>query len=134
MLEVKHFLNLENLTVQIEALKQKHSEPPWVEKLIETEQFRLVVICHPPGYENDYHYHTNDECWVVVEGEMAWHYEHEPWPHRVTAPAVVFAPKNLWHHIEILGDKPAIRIAISAPGEFHRYDRPGARPVRREQS
>ncbi len=48
---------------------------------------------------------------------------------KVKAGDFVFAPKNRWHHIEILGDKPAIRIAISRLGERHLYDRPGCKPV-----
>jgi hypothetical protein len=41
----------------------------------------------------------------------------------------VFGPKHLWHHLEPVGTEPSIRIAINARGEFHRYDRPGCKPL-----
>ena len=41
----------------------------------------------------------------------------------------VFGPKNRWHHLEPTGTEPSIRVAINARGEFHRYDRPGCKPL-----
>ena len=41
----------------------------------------------------------------------------------------VFGPKHLWHHLEPVGTTPSIRVAINARGEFHRYDRPGCKPL-----
>ena len=46
----------------------------------------------------------------------------------------VFAPKDIWHHISVVGDKPAIRVAMSAIGEFHRYDKPGTAPVEKKNA
>ena len=41
----------------------------------------------------------------------------------------VLGPKNRWHHLEPVGTEPSIRTAINARGEFHRYDRPGCKPL-----
>ena len=84
---------------------------------------------HPPGQPNDTHYHLHDEWWVVLAGEIDWYIEDEPKPIRGRAGDFVFGPKNRWHHLEPVGTEPSIRIAINARGEFHRYDRPGCKPL-----
>lgn len=127
-------LDFETLTTRIEALKAEKGDPPWAERVVSTGEFFVTAICQAPGHENDYHYHEHDEAWVILEGELAWHYEHAPEPHVVRAGDFVFAPKNLWHHIEVLGDKPAIRIGITPAGEYHKYDRPGAHPAPPKQT
>lgn len=124
-------LNNDVLTARIAEIRERKGPPPWAERVVLTDEFYVTVICQAPGHENDYHYHQHDEAWLIMEGELAWHYEHAPEPHRVKAGDVVFGPKNLWHHIEVLGDTPAIRVGITANGEFHRYDRPGCKKVER---
>jgi len=124
---VAYALNSELLTAQIAEIKARKGPPPWSERVVITDEFSVTVICQAPGHRNDHHYHQHDEAWVIAEGELAWHYEHAPEAHKVKAGDVVYAPKNLWHHIEVLGDAPAIRVGITPAGEFHRYDRPGCR-------
>ncbi len=126
---VSHVLDQKTLTARIAELKAQKGPAPWAERIVVTDEFSVTVICQNPGHPNDYHYHQHDETWIIAEGELAWHYEHAPEAHRVKAGDVVFAPKNLWHHIEVLGDKPAIRVAVGLPGEYHRYDRPGCKPL-----
>ena len=120
-------LDKDTLTACIADLREKKGPPPWSERVVVTDEFVVTVICQAPGHPNDTHYHLHDETWIIADGELAWHYEHAPEPHRVKAGDIVYAPKNLWHHIEVLGDRPAIRVAITPVGEFHRYDRPGCR-------
>ena len=122
-------LNNETLTARIAEIKERKGPAPWAERIVVTDEFSLTVICQAPGHPNDHHYHLKDEAWFIAEGELAWHYEHAPEPHHVKAGDIVFAPKGLWHHIEVLGDKPSIRVACTPIGEFHRYDRPGCRKV-----
>lgn len=122
-------LNSENLTAQLSEVKARNGEPPWGEVIVQADEFRVVAICQAPGYENDYHYHKDGECWYIAEGEMSWLFEGQSKPHKVKAGDFVFAPKHTWHHIEVLGDRPAIRIAVSRNGEWHRYDRPGCKPA-----
>jgi quercetin dioxygenase-like cupin family protein len=122
-------LDHQTLTARVADIKARRGPPPWAERVVVTDEFSVTVICQAPGHPNDHHYHQHDEAWLIFEGELSWQYEHDPEPHRVKAGDIVFAPKNLWHHIEVLGDQPAIRIAVTPTGEFHRYDRPGCRRV-----
>jgi quercetin dioxygenase-like cupin family protein len=124
-------LDMNTLTTRLAEIKEQKGTSFWVERVVVTDQFTVTAICMPPGYPNDHHYHIYDECWIIAEGELSWQYEHSPEPRVVKAGDIVFAPKNLWHHIEVLGDKPAIRVAVSVTGEGHRYDRPGCKPVQR---
>jgi quercetin dioxygenase-like cupin family protein len=127
-------LNNENLTARISAIKEAKGSPPWAERVVVSDEFALTVICQAPGHPNDHHYHLKDEAWFIAEGELSWQYEHASEPHRVKAGDIVFAPKNLWHHIEVLGDRPAIRVAVTPIGEYHRYDRPGCKPLEKRGS
>ncbi len=126
---VSHVLSNETLTARISEIKAQKGPPPWGERVVITDEFVITVICQAPGHPNDHHYHLHDEVWFIAEGELAWHYEHAPEAHPVKAGDIVFAPKNLWHHIEVLGDKPAIRVAVTPVGEYHRYDRPGCKKL-----
>lgn len=122
-------LNQDTLTARVAEIKERKGPAPWAERIVDTDDFVVTVICQAPGHPNDHHYHHRDEAWIIAEGELAWTYEHQPYPHPVKAGDIVFAPKDLWHHIEVVGDKPSIRIAVSAKGEFHRYDREGCKPL-----
>jgi quercetin dioxygenase-like cupin family protein len=122
-----YVLNHDTLTARVEEIKARKGPAPWSERVVISDQITVTVIYQAPGHRNDHHYHQTDESWVILEGELTWQYEHAPEPHHVKAGDIVFAPKNLWHHIEVVGDKPAIRVGITPTGEFHRYDRPGCR-------
>lgn len=122
-------LDLVTLTARVAEIKENMGPPPWSARVVLTDQFFMTVICQPPGHKNDTHYHLYDEAWVILEGELAWRYQHSPEPHIVRAGDIVFGPKNHWHHIEILGDQPAIRVGICVTGEGHRYDREGCGPA-----
>ena len=122
-------LNKENLSMRIEELKKAKGDGKWGERIVSNEHYSVTVIHQPPGTPNDHHYHLTDECWIIYEGELTWQYEHHPEPVRVKAGDVVFAPRNLWHHIEPVGDKNTIRIAVTPAGEFHRYDREGCKQL-----
>jgi mannose-6-phosphate isomerase-like protein (cupin superfamily) len=66
---------------------------------------------------------------LLEVGKLLAGLEDEPAPIRARAGDFVLGPKNRWHHIEPVGSEPSIRIAINARGEFHRYDRPGCKPL-----
>jgi hypothetical protein len=74
-------------------------------------------------------YHHCDECWSIYEGELAWTLEGRSEPVRVKAGEWIFAPANTFHLIEVLGERPAIRIAITPAGEYHRHERADAPPA-----
>ncbi|MBI2941237.1 MAG: cupin domain-containing protein [Chloroflexi bacterium] len=124
-------LSPETLTARVEEMVARKGPPPWSEVVVATDYARGILICQAPGTENDYHYHHEGEWWFIVAGELTWWFEDDPNPHHVQAGDIVFAPKDRWHHIEVRGDQPSLRFAVSHPQEFHRYDRPGCRPVQR---
>jgi len=122
-------LELGSLQSRLPDLIAKKGEPPWSEALVLTDDIQAFLICHPPGQPNDTHYHHHDEWWVVLQGEIDWYIEGQSGPIHTRAGDFVLGPKHLWHHLEPVGSTPSIRIAINARGEFHRYDRPGCKPL-----
>jgi len=129
MTERVPLLEVGKLLAGLADLKAKHGEPPWSHPVVLTDDIQAFIICHAPGHPNDTHYHFHDEWWVVLQGEIDWYIEDEPAPIHAKAGDFVLGPKNRWHHIEPVGSEPSIRIAINARGEFHRYDRPGCKPL-----
>ena len=128
-------LNPQQLSLSIEDLKARHGEPPWSERIVVNNHYAITVICQNPGHQNDWHYHLADECWSIYEGELSWTLEGQDEPIHVKAGDWILAPANTFHYIQVHGDKPSIRIAVTPAGEYHRYDRenkppapPGARP------
>jgi quercetin dioxygenase-like cupin family protein len=122
-------LNPERLAIGIEELKARHGQPPWATILAQTDRYVVTVICQAPGHQNDWHYHLSDECWSVYEGELSWTLEGKAEPIRVSAGEWILAPANTFHLIEVRGDRPAIRIAITYAGEYHRHERADAPPA-----
>ena len=122
-------LNPQQLSLSIEELKKKHGEPPWSERIIVNDRYTVTVICQNPGHQNDWHYHLVDESWSIYEGELSWTLEGRDEPIHVKAGDWILAPANTFHYIQVHGDKPAIRIAITYAGEFHRYDRENKPPA-----
>jgi quercetin dioxygenase-like cupin family protein len=116
-------LNPETLQARLSEVKARYLGPPWSEQLVVTEHLIGTLICQAPGHPNDRHYHLQDEWWIVLEGEIDWEMEGCSEPICAQAGDFVFAPAHTFHHIHVRGDGPAIRLAISAPGEWHRHDR-----------
>lgn len=117
--------------LSLSKIKAEKGAPPWSTEVITANGNRAVVICQAPGHPNDTHYHNADEWWFIAEGAQTWEFE-DGVKVEVKAGDFVFAPKGIWHHISVIGDTPAIRIAVSLVGEFHRYDRPGCAPVEKK--
>ena len=122
-------LNAESLTARVGEIRTRLGDPPWGVPLMISEEMQAYLICQNPGHPTDMHYHQHDEWWVILEGELAWYFEDDPKPHHVKAGDFILAPRCRAHHIEVVGDRPSIRLAIGVRGEFHRYDRPGCHPV-----
>ena len=116
-------LDNRTLKASLAELKARHGDGAWAEEIAINDRFRVVAIHQPPGHENDWHYHLRDEVWYIAEGEQAWEFEGQAEPVYVKAGDFVYAPANTCHLIHVLGDKPAIRIAISHADEFHRHER-----------
>ncbi len=122
-------LEIGKLQSRLAEIKASKGEPPWSDALAMTDDIQAFIICHPPGHPNDTHCHHHDEWWVVLQGKIDWYIEGESGPIHATAGDFVLGPKFRWHHIEPVGIEPTIRIAINARGEYHRYDRPGCKPL-----
>lgn len=118
-------------SLSLAKIKAEMGPPPWAKNIIETNGVRCVVICQAPGHPNDTHYHLTDEWWFIAEGAQTWEFE-DGVKVEVRQGDFVFAPKGIWHHISVVGESPAIRIAVSPVGEFHRYDREGCAPVEKQ--
>ena len=89
-----------------------------------------TVIRQNPGHQNDWHYHLTPEIWYIYEGELSWTLEgQQDTPIHVKAGDFIIAPANTFHFIQVHGDQPSIRIAITPDGEFHRYDRENKPPA-----
>lgn len=122
-------LNPTHLKVNIEEMKTRHGEPPWHEHLVVNDRYTVTVICQAPGHPNDWHYHIVEESWSIYEGHLSWTLEGQSEPIHVTAGDWIHAPANTFHLIQVHGDKPAIRIALSHTGEPHRHERADKPPA-----
>jgi quercetin dioxygenase-like cupin family protein len=118
-----------SLKVAVDELLARRGEPPWVERIAVNDRFVVTVICQAPGHRNDWHYHLTEEVWQVHAGELSWTIEGEPEPITVRQGEWVLAPANCFHLIQVRGDQPAIRIAVSVAGEPHRHEREDAPPA-----
>jgi quercetin dioxygenase-like cupin family protein len=117
------------LKVAVEEIKARRGPAPWSERIVVNDQFAVTVICQAPGHRNDWHYHVVQECWYVHEGELSWTMEGEAEPITAGAGEWILAPANAFHLIQVLGDRPAIRVAVSVAGEPHRHERENRPPT-----
>ena len=119
----------------VEEVKAAKGDAPWGHRIAVNDHYNITVIRQNPGHQNDWHYHLTPEVWYIYEGELSWTLEGRDEPIHVKAGDWILAPANTFHYIQVHGDKPAIRIAITYAGEYHRHERenkppapPGARP------
>ena len=63
---------------------------------------------------------TEDEFWIVLKGQLKWEFDDEA----VIANTgdVVLARAGRWHRITVVGDQPAVRLAIVKPDVLHIYE------------
>ena len=74
-----------------------------------------------PGEGNRMHHHPDwDEWWYIIEGDWEWMIEGTA--KRVCKGDVVFIHRNRKHKITAIGDKMAIRLAISRADVDHVYE------------
>lgn len=112
----------ERLQATIEEIKSRHGAPPWSERVVLNEQVQATLICQGPGQGNQRHWHASeDEFWVVLEGNLVWQFDDMPAIHAKTGD-VVLAPRRKWHHIYVEGDGPSLRLAIVTPDVPHLYE------------
>tara|TARA_A100001515_G_scaffold58173_1_gene45961 strand:- start:1033 stop:2151 length:1119 start_codon:yes stop_codon:yes gene_type:complete len=92
----------------------------WSKRLVNTENNSATLIHQLPGEGNRNHYHPDwNEWWYIIDGSWEWNIEGNKVI--VQKGDVVFIPKNKLHHITAVGDKPAIRLAVSREDVAHIY-------------
>lgn len=113
----KENLPLVNIRKIIES---KDNSKSWCHRLINTTNNSATLISQLPGEGNRLHHHPEwNEWWYIVSGK--WRWEIEGNAYQVGRGDVVFIKKNQWHKITAIGDKPAIRLAVSRGDVAHVY-------------
>ena len=92
----------------------------WSKRLINTESNSMTLIGQLPGEGNRLHYHPNwHEWWYIVQG--SWKFEIEGEEKILTENDIVFIEKGKRHRITAVGDKIAVRMAVSRADVEHVY-------------
>jgi CMP-N-acetylneuraminic acid synthetase/quercetin dioxygenase-like cupin family protein len=92
----------------------------WSKRVVNTENNSATLIHQLPGEGNRMHYHPNwNEWWYIIDGQWEWNIEGKKTI--VGKDDVVFIPKGRVHKITAVGDKPAIRLAVSREDVPHVY-------------
>jgi len=93
----------------------------WSKRVVNTENNSATIICQKPGDGNRIHHHPDwNEWWYIIDGAWEWNIEEEK---VIVGPGdFVFIPKGKKHKITAVGNKPAIRLAISREDVAHVYD------------
>lgn len=92
----------------------------WSKRIINTENNSATLICQVPGEGNRLHYHPDwNEWWYIVKGTWKWEIEGKEFV--VKKGDIVFIEKNKRHKVTAIGDRPAIRLAVSRQDVTHIY-------------
>ncbi len=103
-----------------EIIARQDNSRSWCYRIINTENNSATLICQLPGERNRLHYHPNwNEWWYIVDGEWEWEIENKKFI--VKKGDVVFIEKNKLHRITAIGNKPAVRLAVSKDLVPHIY-------------
>lgn len=88
--------------------------------IINTCSSKVTIISQLPDEGNRWHYHPDvDEWWLILEGQYKFSIG------RTVRGAIkgdiIAVPRNTWHQITAVGDKRAVRLAVSREGAAHVY-------------
>lgn len=115
--------NLFSANQEVIGLEEILGQAPdcsWTHRVVNTENNSATIICQYPGEGNREHYHPDwNEWWFILEGQWEWKIEGET--KIVSAGDFVFIEKNKVHKITAVGDKRAIRLAVSREDVEHVY-------------
>ena len=101
----------------LEEVKTRNGNPPWRERELATERFRMVVLCWPPGFVYPKHYHPRaDEFWLIQEGGIRVSFDEGP-AKEAGPGSVLFAKKGTVHEMANIGKDRLIMIAVVIPNE-----------------
>lgn len=103
-----------------EIINKMPKDISWSKRLVNSENNSATLISQLPGEGNRLHYHSDwNEWWYIVDGEWEWMIEGKVI--HVKKDDVVFIDKGKLHKITAIGNKPAIRLAVSREDVAHIY-------------
>jgi len=120
--ETSVFDNANREVVSIrEIIDRFESNTSWSHTVINSDSNSATLICQRPGEGNRCHFHPDwNEWWYIVEG--SWEWEIEGTTKVVQKGDIVFIEKNKRHRVTAIGDKCAIRLAVSRYDVAHVYE------------
>jgi CMP-N-acetylneuraminic acid synthetase/quercetin dioxygenase-like cupin family protein len=93
----------------------------WAHTVVDSKSNTATLIGQLPGEGNRMHFHPDwDEWWYIVEGQWEWTIEGQATT--VKQGDIVFIHRNRKHKIKAIGDKMAIRLAVSRADVVHVYN------------
>ena len=117
------FENENNIVADIaKIIDQNKDLGSWSKRIVNTESNSATLICQKPGEGNRRHYHSNwNEWWYILDGQ--WEFEIEGKIRIINKNELILIKKNLKHKITAIGNKPAIRLAVSRSDVDHIYEK-----------
>tara|TARA_B100000989_G_C19418454_1_gene417545 strand:- start:261 stop:677 length:417 start_codon:yes stop_codon:yes gene_type:complete len=101
-------------------IKDKKKNKNWSYRLVNTDSNSATLICQQPGEGNRKHYHSNwNEWWLILDG--SWEFEINKKKKILKKNDLILIKKNKIHKITAIGNKPAIRLAVSRADVDHIY-------------
>jgi len=103
-----------------DIIKRYGYKNSWSHTVINSPSNSATLIAQLPGEGNRMHYHHNwDEWWYIIKGQWEWIVEGET--KLIKAGEIVFIERNKRHKIIAVGNKMAIRLAVSRYDVDHVY-------------
>jgi len=107
--------------VNLQTILDSCPNPSWSYRVVDSDSNSATIICQNPGEGNREHYHPDwNEWWLILDGEWEWDIEGNK--KVVKKGDFVFIQKGRKHKITAIGDKPAIRLAVSRADVAHVYE------------
>jgi quercetin dioxygenase-like cupin family protein len=111
-------------TADLLALAADHGPGPWRISLVGDPGVRAVLLGWPPGFSTIPHHHPGaSELFAVQAGRLGFRLADHPEVELTPGTFLVARPGEL-HGLRVLGDEPAVLLAVVAPNE----DRPDEAP------
>jgi len=103
-----------------EIIEKNGRSSSWSHTLVNSESNSSTLIAQIPGEGNRLHFHPDwDEWWYIIEGQWEWEIEGEQ--KTISAGDLVFMKRGRKHKITAMGEKMAIRLAVSRADVEHVY-------------
>ena len=104
-----------------EIIERYGRDSSWSHTVINSQSNSATLICQLPGEGNRMHHHPDwDEWWYIVEGR--WELNIEGTKKLICQGEIVFINRNRKHQITAVGEKVAIRLAVSRYDVDHVYE------------